>query len=56
VNIVAHQSRDASAQNWKAFDSDPDWINVKAASEKDGPPVNKYDSLFMDALPFSPMK
>ena len=56
IYIVAHPSREVAAQNWKAFDGDPEWIKVKAESEKDGPPVKKYDSTFMDALPFSAMK
>jgi hypothetical protein len=56
IYIVAHPSRDAEAQDWKAFDTDPEWVKVKAESEKDGPLVKKYDSTFMDALPFSAMK
>jgi hypothetical protein len=56
IYSVAHPSRDAAAQNWKAFDGDPEWIKAKAESEKDGPLVKKYDSTFMDALPFSAMK
>ena len=56
IYIVAHASREAAAKNWKDFDSDPEWVKVKAESEKGGPLVKKYDSTFMDALPFSAMK
>ena len=56
IYIVAHKSREEAAQNWKAFDTDPEWVKVKAESEKDGPLVKKYDSTFMDATPFSAMK
>jgi hypothetical protein len=56
IYVVAHSSREAAAKNWKEFDADPEWVKAKAESEKDGPLVKKYDSTFMDALPFSPMK
>lgn len=56
IYVVAHSSREAAAKNWKEFDADPEWVKAKADSEKDGPLVKKYDSTFMDALPFSPMK
>ena len=56
IYIVAHKSRAEAAQNWKAFDTDPEWVKVKAESEKGGPLVKKYDTTFMDALPYSAMK
>jgi hypothetical protein len=56
IYIVAHASREAATKNWADFNADPEWIKVKADSEKDGVLAKKVDSTFMDALPFSPMK
>lgn len=56
IYIVAHKSREEAAQNWKAFDTDPEWVKVKAESEKGGPLVKKYDSTFMDATSFSALR
>src|SRR5580658_9194343 len=56
IYILAHPSREAATKNWKDFGEDPEWVKVKADSEKNGLLVKKVDSTFMDALPFSPMK
>jgi hypothetical protein len=56
IYILAHPSREAATKNWKEFGEDPEWVKVKADSEKNGLLVKKVDSTFMDALPFSPMK
>ena len=56
IYVVAHASRDAATKNWADFNADPEWVKVKADSEKDGVLTKKVDSTFMDALPFSPMK
>jgi hypothetical protein len=39
---------------WKAFQNDPEWVRVKAESEKDGPIVEKVDSTFLELTDFSP--
>src|SRR5437660_11095078 len=56
VYIVAHQSREAAAASWKAFGADPEWVSVKAESEKDGPLTSKVESVFMSPTDYSPMK
>ena len=56
VYIVAHQSREAAAASWKAFGADPEWVKVKAESEKDGPLTSKVESVFMSPTDYSPMK
>ena len=37
-------------------DDDPDWVKARDASEKDGKIVDHVESVFMDAVPYSPMK
>jgi hypothetical protein len=52
--ILEHPSREAAAANWKAFQDDPEWKNVKAKSEENGKLVEKIDSTFLTLTDFSP--
>jgi NIPSNAP len=52
--ILEHPSREAAAANWKAFQDDPEWKNVKAKSEANGKLVEKIDSTFLTLTDFSP--
>ena len=56
IYIIKHKSRDAAKANWDAFRKDPDWVQARDASEKDGKIVDHVESVFMDAVPYSPMK
>ena len=56
VYILAHQSRAAAETSWKAFHDDPDWVKVKADSEKDGPLTTKIESVFLAATDYSPLR
>jgi hypothetical protein len=56
IYILAHPSREAAKKNWDAFRADADWKVAKAASEANGPIVEKTTSVFMDATAFSPLK
>ena len=52
--IIAHPSREAAAENWKSFSSDPEWQAVQKASEASGKIVEKVDSTFLTLADFSP--
>ena|SRR5579862_1939340 len=52
--ILEHPSREAATANWKAFQDDPEWQNVKAKSEANGKLVEKVDSTFLKLTDFSP--
>jgi len=39
IYILAHKSREACEESFKAFRSDPEWIQVKAKSEENGSPA-----------------
>ncbi|MCU1323719.1 MAG: family containing protein [Acidobacteriaceae bacterium] len=54
VYILRHKSRESAKENWARFQKDPEWIKVKAESEKNGVLVEVHDILFLDLLPFSP--
>jgi hypothetical protein len=56
IYILAHPSRDAAAQSWKAFSSDPEWQKVAADSQVDGRIVSRVESVFLDPTDYSPMK
>lgn len=52
--VIAHASREAAADNWKAFGDDPEWKSVQAKSEANGKLVEKVDSTFLTLTDFSP--
>jgi hypothetical protein len=52
--IIAHPSREAATENWKAFGADPEWQEVQKASEANGKIVEKVDSTFLTLTDFSP--
>jgi hypothetical protein len=56
VYILAHQSRAAADASWKSFRDDPEWIKVRADSEKDGALTTKIESVFLAGTDYSPMK
>jgi hypothetical protein len=54
IYIVRHTSRAAADKSWDAFRSDPEWVALKAESEKDGPFVSRQEHTFMQLTDFSP--
>lgn len=56
VYIIQHESREAAAANWKAFQSDPEWMKIAAASNANGNLVARVDTYFATATDYSPIK
>jgi hypothetical protein len=56
VYVLAHASREAAAASWKGFREDPEWIAMKAETEKDGRLAEKVESMFLVPVDFSPTK
>jgi hypothetical protein len=56
VYILSHRSRAAAEASWKAFRADPEWVKVKADSEKDGAVLLKIESVFLAGTDYSPLK
>jgi hypothetical protein len=54
--IVAFPSLEAQKKAWEEFRSDPEWIKVKAESEKEGSLVKKVDSTNLKATDYSPLR
>ena len=56
VYLLAHQSRAAAEASWKSFRGDPEWVKVKADSEKGGALTIKIESVFLAGTDYSPLK
>jgi NIPSNAP len=56
VYMLAHRSRTDADASWKAFRADPEWVKVKADSEKDGVLTAKIESVFLAGTDYSPSK
>jgi hypothetical protein len=54
IYLLRHKSREAAKEAWAKFAVDPEWVALKAESEKDGAFVNKHDVTFMKLTDFSP--
>src|SRR5258707_359968 len=53
IYVLAHASREAAAASWKAFQADPEWVEVRDKSEANGKIVEKVDSTYMTKTDFS---
>ena len=58
IYILAHKSKVAADESFKAFRADPDWTSAKAASEKDGALTasSGVKSVFMTPTDYSQSK
>lgn len=56
VYFLAHNSEDAGKKSFENFVKDPEWIRVKTDSEKNGKVIEKLESVYMKALPFSKIR
>ncbi len=54
VYMLAHKSRAAAKESWKAFSADPEWKEVAKASEVNGKIVAKVESVFLKQADYSP--
>jgi hypothetical protein len=53
IYIVRHRSRAAATESWKGFSADPEWVALKAETEKDGAFVASQEHTFMTLTDFS---
>jgi hypothetical protein len=56
VYLLAHASREAATASWAGFRTDPDWIALKAQTEKAGSLTTKTESIFLAPTAFSPLR
>ena len=55
VYLLTFPDRESATRSWRAFQTDPDWIAAKAASEIDGPLVDHLDSIYLEPTADSPL-
>lgn len=53
--IVAFEDMAHRERVWTAFATDPEWLAVKAESEKDGPLLHHLENRFLSPTDFSPL-
>ncbi len=53
--LLAYEDRATRDAAWEAFRADPEWQRAKAESEREGPLVERIDSLFLEPTPYSPL-
>lgn len=54
IYLVSHESREAAAKSWSAFQNDAEW--QKVASAGGGAMASKVESVFLEPTDYSPMK
>jgi NIPSNAP len=54
--LLAWESLADREKKWNAFMADPDWINARAASEKDGPILANATNQILQPTAFSAVK
>ena len=56
IYVLEYPSRDAARASWDAFRADPDWVEARAASERNGRLAINVESVYMTATDYSPIK
>lgn len=56
VYLLAHRDEKSGKTSFEKFGKDPAWITVRDASERSGKIVQKVESIYLNPLPFSPLK
>jgi hypothetical protein len=54
--ILAWEDLGERQRRWDAFQSDPDWIAAKGASERDGPLLVRVESIIMKPTEYSALQ
>ena len=55
VYMLRHKSRESAKESWAKFSADPEWVALKAQTEKDGAFVKLHESVFLKLTDFSPV-
>jgi hypothetical protein len=56
VYVLAYPSDQAREAAWKGFNTDPEWIAAREASERNGKIVARVESVMMKATDYSELK
>jgi hypothetical protein len=50
--VMEHTDMDARNKNFEKFYKDPEWLQVKQESEKDGPIVERIEVIYLKNVPY----
>ena len=56
IYLLAHPSREAADESWRAFTGDPEWQRVAEESRRDGRLIAGLERVYLDPTDFSPMR
>ncbi len=56
VYLLAFESLADRERKWEAFQSDPEWIQARSESERDGPINALVSNRILKPTPYSPLK
>jgi len=54
IYLLSHESREAAAKSWSAFQNDAEWKKVSSAAG--GALASKVESVFLEPTDYSPLK
>jgi hypothetical protein len=50
--VMEHQNLESRNQSFEDFNKDPDWIELKRATEQNGPLIKEKEIVFLKTVPF----
>jgi hypothetical protein len=56
IFLLVHPSREAAKKNWEEFRKDPEFVKLATEANKEGPMLQKVESVYLDPTDFSPAK
>jgi len=54
IYLLSHESREAAAKSWSAFQNDAEWKKISSAAG--GAMASKVESVFLEPTDYSPLK
>jgi hypothetical protein len=54
IYVLGYRDLGHRQEAWDAFASDPEWLEARAASERDGALVARLESVIMKGTPYGP--
>jgi hypothetical protein len=56
IYLLAWESMAEREQKWLAFSSDPEWLQKRGESERNGPLISSFENAFLAPTSFSSVK
>ena len=56
IYIIAFENMQHRDSAWEAFRKDPEWVNVRSASESEGPLVSRIYNSILNPTDYSPLQ